>query len=585
MVYEKNDTGKGNAMNKKKPGSLKDNIYRMFLRYTVTPAFLIAIAGVIITFGVWELMEIDSTYSASEEISSEMELLIKGYEESLIKLSSDNKILKNPNDTEKRVSIFEDVYRLSNNFGYKTKIYMFDKNYVPVITSTEIIPDVLHGKSVGNWGIFKQMSENTEETAFDIVQDSENQYASLYIGRAMKDGPKITGYVVLSVDSTEFRVLLTKVPAQTIITDSNGWIFIADNYEFLDNLNRMSRDYENKKGYINCNGKIFYKVNSGIMNNQLRIYTVKDISNQLDVFKWVGLLLAMMFAAIVFSLIRGANRISVRSTKDIDVIEEAFVQVQKGNLNNYISINSSMEFENIGESYNLMLDSLKEQIEKNKEMIAHMAFAQIKQLESQINPHFLFNTLENIRVMCKIDSAKADKMIVNLSSLLRYSISNAEEDVTVRKDIDITEHYLSILKIRFNNRFKYKINIDEEIMDCIIPKLLIQPLIENAIKYGFGDKEVLTVEIKGFQEDDHLKFICMDDGTGIDDETLKELKHTLGQPKNRTSHLGLYNIHKRISLKYKGNFGLEIESKLNEGTTLILTLPMCKSGNDILEGE
>ena len=114
-------------------------------------------------------------------------------------------------------------------------------------------------------------------------------------------------------------------------------------------------------------------------------------------------------------------------------------------------------------------------------------------------------------------------------------------------------------------------------MDCVIPKLLIQPLIENSIKYGFKDKEVLTVSIRGYVEEGCLKFICTDDGAGINEETLKELKYTLTQSKNRTSHLGLYNIHKRINLKYKGDYGVKINSKANEGTTLILTLPICKN--------
>ena len=269
----------------------------------------------------------------------------------------------------------------------------------------------------------------------------------------------------------------------------------------------------------------------------------------------------------------------MHSTRDIDRIAEAFEKVREGDLNNYIQIDSCEEFQMIGDSYNIMLDSLKEQIEKNREMIAHMAFAQIKQLESQINPHFLFNTLENIRVMCKIDVTKADKMIVNLSLLLRYSISNAEEDVTVRQDMEITESYLSILKIRFNQRFRYLVDIDEQIQDCTIPKLLIQPLIENAIKYGFGDKENLRVEIRGFQEGDTLFFVCRDDGVGIDEDTLQELRQILLQPKNHSMHLGLYNIHKRIQLKYPGNYGVSIESKKGEGTTLILRLPVLRKEN------
>ena len=564
-------------MRRKETMTLKDIIYRMFLKYAVAPAFLLAFAGVMITFGIWEFSTLDSAKSASDTISTEFQNVIMGYEEALITLVADNTILENPFDKDIQVSIFEDVYKLSNTLGYKAKIYILNKDHEPILASTKELPPALSDSSLANWGIFREMNQNTGDTAYHVVQNTDNQCANLYIGRAMMKNGEVAGYVVFDIDSAEFRFLLTKVPFQTIITDSYGWIYLTNNYDFSDNLNRMSRQYEEQKGYINCNEKSFYKINTDVLNKQFKVYTVCDISNQLTGFKWMGLLLTLIFIIILFSMIYGANRISVNSTKDIDLIEKAFVQVQEGNLNSYISINSSKEFENISNAYNAMLDSLKEQIEKNKEMIAHMAFAQIKQLESQINPHFLFNTLENIRVMCKMDTAKADKMIVNLASLLRYSISNAEEDVTVRQDLQTMKHYLDIVKIRFNSRFQYKIEIDEEVMDCVIPKLLIQPLIENAIKYGFKDKEVLIVSIRGYMEAGCLKFICKDDGSGISEETLKELKYTLTQPKNRTSHLGLYNIHKRINLKYKGDYGVKIESKANEGTTLILTLPICKN--------
>ncbi len=561
-------------MEKNKPVSFKDNIYRMFLRYAVAPAFSIAFAGVLITFGLWGYTTIDITQRANGVIGNEVAMVIESYEEALLTLSAKSYLATEPIDSATQVNVFEKVYALSNRLGYKAKLYIFDKEQKPVLASTKELPSDLRGDSIANWGVFRQMNGEPDSTAMKVIQDAEEQSSSIYIGRTMKEGDKIVGYAVFALDSSEFRVLLTSVSSQTIITDTYGWIYLANNYDFCDNLKRMSREYETKRGYINGNSKTFYITNSLIADDQLCVYTVSDVSSQLAAFKWVGLLLAMMFSIILLFLMKGAMRISDESTKDIDIISDAFEQVKEGNLDNYISICSSKEFQSIGESYNLMIDSLKDQIEKNKEMIEHMAFAQIKQLESQINPHFLFNTLENIRVMCKIDVMKADKMIVNLSSLLRYSISNADEDVTVWQDIENTQNYLSILKIRFNQRFKYTVEIEEDVMNLIIPKLLIQPLIENAIKYGFGDKETLSVEIKGYRDGDNLIFICKDDGIGIEKEMLQELRHTLTQSQNHSSHLGLYNIHKRIYLKYKGKCGIVIESEKDKGTKLTITLPV-----------
>ncbi|MDD6203360.1 MAG: sensor histidine kinase [Lachnospiraceae bacterium] len=564
-------------MKSRKPNSFKDNIYRMFLRYAIAPAFIITFAGVIITFLLWGYSEIDMTKKSNEAVKEEIERVMVHYRVALEEIAGQTELVTEPLEQEKQVELFERLYKLSNSLGYRAKLYIFNNEYEPVVKSTGEVP----ADFVANWGIFRQMNRTPDEMAMKVVTDSENQSAALYFGKTMMEDDTVIGYAVFVLDSSQFRVLLTNVPRQSIISDSFDWIFLANNYALCDNLERIDREYAKSTGYIRCNGKRFYITYSSILENQLYIYSVSDVSSQFSIFKWVGVLVVLLFAIILVFFMKGAEKISIKSTRDIDIIADAFEKVKQGDLNNYISIDSSTEFKTIGESYNLMLDSLKEQIEKNKEMIAHMAFAQIKQLESQINPHFLFNTLENIRVMCKIDVVKADKMIINLSTLLRYSISNAEEDVTVRQDMKITNSYLSILKIRFNTRFQYTVDIDEEIMDCVIPKLLIQPLIENSIKYGFGDKENLKVEIKGYREEDHLIFICKDDGIGIEESVLKELQYTLEQPKNRSTHLGLYNIHKRIHLKYNGDYGIRIQSKQGEGTTLTLKLPAYKREENV----
>ena len=557
-------------MKRKAGHSFKDTIYRMFLRYAIAPAFIIAFAGVMFTFLLWGYSTIHMTYRSNETVKTEVEHVLTSYREILEEIAAQVELVTRPLEEGERVELFQKVYKLANALGYRARLYVFNNEYEPVIESTGEVP----GDLVANWGIFRQMDREPDSISMKVVTNAENQSAVLYIGKPMKEGDVVVGYVVFALDSSAFRLLMASVPAQSIISDNLGYIFQANNYDFCDNLDRMDREYEKAKGYVRCNGKSFHIACSSLLNEQIIIYSVADISSQLSTFKCAGVLVIILFAIILFFLMRGAEKISVQSTRDIDMIADAFEKVKTGDLDNYIGIDSCEEFQMIGDSYNLMLDSLKEQIEKNKEMISHMAFAQIKQLESQINPHFLFNTLENIRVMCKIDAAKADKMIVNLSSLLRYSISNAEEDVTVRQDRKITESYLSILKIRFNQRFRYRLEIDEDILDCVIPKLLIQPLIENAIKYGFGDRENLMVEVRGFEKDGMLIFLCKDDGVGIEEETLRELQYTLSQPKNHTTHLGLYNIHKRIQLKYEGDYGVHIESRKNEGTTLTLKLPV-----------
>lgn len=568
-------------MKKEKVVTFKEKIYIMCMKYAIIPAFAVALAGVILTFSLWWYTTINVTKSSNEMIKKEIDYVLQNYEEELNYLSNQLKLEKFPIEKQKQANILERSYRLYNHLGYRAKLYIFDESYQDVLKNTKELPSELQGKEVANWGIFRQLNQTPSTVVVKIIPSTEDKNSCIYIGKTIENGTERKGYVIFEIDSKQFQVLLTKVPVQTVITDRFGWVYIGNNYDFCDNLNRISRQYATQIGYTKKNGKNFYIEKIANTGEQFTIYSILDISNQLSVFRWVWILIALLFGGIFICFMKGAEKISVYSTKDIDIIVKAFEQVKKGKLDEYISIASSREFQIIGEAYNLMIDSLRQHIEKNKEMISHMAFAQIKQLESQMNPHFLFNTLENIRIMCKIDIGKADKMIVDLSALLRYSISNGEKEITVKRDMEIMQHYLNILKIRFNQHFQYAIEIEPEIEQMIIPKLLIQPLIENSIKYGFGDKEKLKVEIRGYRQKNDLIFYCQDDGIGIDEDTLCELRKILAQPKNRSTHLGLYNIHKRIQLQYQGDYGMTIDSIKNQGTKVTLRLPIYKKENEI----
>ena len=339
-----------------------------------------------------------------------------------------------------------------------------------------------------------------------------------------------------------------------------------------DEFGQINAKLEGRSGYARIEGQR-YLCNESRLLKGLRIYTFTDINRSIRVTTILMIIIVGIFVAMIFITYRSTARSSEVYTRDVKKIEDAFEAVSQGDLDVNLNIGSSKEFQTIGNDFNEMIDGLKMQIERNRELAENAAFSQVKQLESQFNPHFLFNTLDNIRFMAKIDAAAADKMIVSLSGLLRYSIRETRDEVTVSEDLQHLQFYLNILQIRFNKRFAYNINVAEDIMNCLIPKLLMQPLLENAVKYGFGTKEKLTVNVSGYQIQEKLIFVCEDDGVGIDEDQLNEIKEQLADPSESAAHFGLYNIHRRIQLMYKGDYGLDISSKKGEGTVVRLTLP------------
>ena len=220
--------------------------------------------------------------------------------------------------------------------------------------------------------------------------------------------------------------------------------------------------------------------------------------------------------------------------------------------------------------------------------------AQLAALQSQINPHFLYNTLESIRGQALVDdNIEIAKMMEVLSSFFRYSISRSGKLVTLREELANIQNYMMIQRYRFSNRFSLDIFIDEEdekALDYFIPKLIIQPMVENAIFHGLeehmdGGKVIIEVIVT----ENNLILTVSDNGKGIKPEILAELNRKIqssnqssesNENKQRNTGIGLPNIHKRIQLLWGKEYGVSVFSTLNQGTDVEITIPI----NDQKEG-
>lgn len=557
-------------MKRNKVRYFSDNIRHMFILYAIIPAFLIACMCMILIFYLWQYSVNTTNNAANANISKVLQDVVNTYASEVSRLSKDATLIMESIDTNKLVELRRDMYHLSADTKYTAKLYILDSELNSVLTDYNDMPGFIINNTCYDWGIIRKIREKPRDISIKLATDAEK---ILCIGTGIQRNGELVGYIVVTIPAGEFKLLLTQVSPHTIITDENGWIYLSNNYVFQDSLGRFVRVHEYSKGFIQYQGKGYYLSQNKICNAMLQVHTITSFDMESRMFYVMCMFILFIFSAIIVITYFISRIVAKKSTRDIYRIAEAFEQVKKGNLDRYLDIDSSVEFKDIGEAYNLMLDGLKKNIKENKELTRHAAFAQVKQLEAQFNPHFLFNTLDNIRFMNKIDSETSDKMIVALSTLLRYSISDAEEEIQVEEDMRYTESYLTILKLRFNRRFTYDIDVEEKVMKCLIPKLMIQSIIENAVKYGYEEIDTLHVSIKGFEKDGNLIFLCKDNGAGIKEDMLKKIRENLQMPVNKTNHHGIYNIHRRIQLMYHGEYGVTLESKLGEGTVVTLTLP------------
>ena len=566
------------TVKKDKHSYFKDDMRRTLLLYAIVPVALVTVVCLFLFAGAWLYSLERTNRNDNARITGDIETTITSYMEMTDKLAGQTDILEGTVGTAERVEIFEEIYRISNELDRKAYLYVFDKALLPVISSTRTVPEYLDGTAYANWGIFRILNQNPGELAMKLVEDEVTDTMQLVIGKAMIRAGEIDGYVVFTIDSRQFQKIIAGQDSQTVITDENGWVFINNNYTFLNNLNRFDLGGQSANGNIENEYGRYYISSTAILDNGIHIYSITSLGNQITIFLAIFIILLLVFAMMILAVFISSKRMAVKKTRDFYAIIEAFEKVKEGDLNTYVDISSNDELSVIGKSYNLMLDSLKEQKDRNREMGRLVAVSQSKQLESQFDPHFLFNTLENIRFMCKLDPTTASKMIFNLATLLRYSVSNTQEEVTVKDDVFYTKSYMSILKYRFKDRFHYTIELPDSVLECIIPKLIIQPMIENSIKYGFKEKENLSVEISGHIKDGNLVLICTDDGAGMSAEDLKGLQQIITQSTNTSSHTGLFNIHRRVQLRYGDEYGVQIESELAKGTCVRIVLPAKSEG-------
>ena len=238
-------------------------------------------------------------------------------------------------------------------------------------------------------------------------------------------------------------------------------------------------------------------------------------------------------------------------------------------------IPSKNEIGSLTTSFNVMTHRIEELMEQNVHEQEQKRKSELKALQSQINPHFLYNTLDSIIWMA--EGKKNEDVVLmtaSLARLLRQSISNEDETVSIGQEIQYAKSYLTIQKMRYKDKLEFEIQVDPSINSVHIVKLVLQPLIENAIYHGLKYKESKgMILVKGYPKGQNAVLEITDDGVGMEQETLEHIfeKHKVNYHSNG---VGVYNVQQRLSLYYGKDYGLSYQSEKGSGTTVTIVIPM-----------
>ncbi|MEK3688956.1 sensor histidine kinase [Paenibacillus sp. FSL R10-2736] len=279
-------------------------------------------------------------------------------------------------------------------------------------------------------------------------------------------------------------------------------------------------------------------------------------------------------AIIAFALIV-ATFISHALTKPLKSMVRLMKQVQHGNLEVWLHPRYNDEIGMLGSHFNRMIIRVKDLLQEVKLTEKRKQKADMRALQNQINPHFIYNTLESIRMLAEgSDDPRVAKLTYLLGMQMRYGIVRSEEMVTIGQELDHTRNYLDMLQIRFPDKFSLKIDVPDALLSFPVIKLVFQPIVENAVFHGLEPKEGPgTISITGWAEGSKAVFCVEDDGVGMDEDTLRALNHTLtGGADGEKFGIGLRNVNERLRLDYGSPYGLRVESESGQGTRVILRI-------------
>ena len=395
------------------------------------------------------------------------------------------------------------------------------------------------------------------------------------------------GYMDIYFDLSDIKNLLKNSKVRGILAlldENNNILYSSDNEKVLnyikENKTLLNKSNIYKNNIYKNESLVSVRVDTQSNFKYLSIIELKDLNIFNVKFKIFSLSLFCVIIILIITYII-ISEYSFKLKRLVSYIK----RIEDGDLDARLNIEKEDdELDMIAMKIDHMSESLKYNINKNYISEVKQKQAELSALQAQIKPHFLYNMLEVIR-MCSLSKGNVDvaDMIYSLAGMFRYSTYNNGSMVSINQEIKYCKMYLDLCCKRYRGIFKYKINISEDIKEYIVPKFILQPIVENSINHGIKkdlDNNLIEINIK--EKDKNLEISIDDNGLGISKENLEKINENLKKNLQKTESIGLMNINNRIKLKFGEDYGIYISSELNNGTTVKIKLPILKDGDEIV---
>lgn len=554
--------------------SFKRQIFAIFLTVTL---ILLAITGITTIQGFqarlkydYEKKDIEQNQTIDQNLERDLEIA----ETALLSLSGNQTIIEaltTPKNNS--LAIYTELYKALREIRDFATVDIYQGSECKYSTNTKSVSKELPL----NYSVLREASANSSQIVYslDPTTSSETGAALLMVKQIV--GGETPGFVIIRFEKSELEKRL-----RTNINAKDGFM-LTDKYLRPFCLIGTAED-GNELDVIRDNLFNGQPYNANISNNVymdeigstglIGIYiTPPALGEAAATVSYQILFIEIIFSVVICLIV--ASRLSVYFSKPINTLALGMKRFRKGDFDTKIELNRDDEFEQLAVGFNKMTSQLKQTMDERVQAERTINETRIQMMQAQLNPHFLYNTLDTIKWVAKANNVpEVATMSASLAGILRTSISE-HQFCKLSKELELIENYCEIQKIRFEDKFDLTIDVPEEIKEAVIPKLILQPIVENAIIHGMDETENGHIYVAAVKNtllgQDVLKISIQDDGKGISDEMMQALNND--DVETLKGHLGLNNVNTIIRLYYGKDYGVMAFRPSEGGTVMIVTLP------------
>jgi len=580
-------------------GTLESRIYTIFTVMIFSSIFVMQLVSFRYTVDTVKSTTIDSNRVVLHQLVSQMDSYIKGMEQISQAVAVDDRIqeflsapeVKGLDDTIQAIQQKLQNYIQAREDISDILILRMDRTILTSSADVHINP----WTSIQDKDWFFKAVEGNNQTIVsssyvqNIIWGRYSWVVSLSRGILSKLDGSLKGVLLVDLKFNRIKEL-----CQSLVIGQKGYNFILDdqgNYVFHPTQQLVyseikTEPLEGIMSLINSDSLNTYQEDDRyymVETSTLTGWHVVSVIYESDIItEWKDLQLIYTLIGLILFLIVGlaTNRISSGITKPVRKLQEIMQTVETGEFKVVGTITATDEIRELAREYDIMVGRIRELMDANTREQELKRKSDLKALQAQINPHFLYNTLDSIIWMGEMkQSEKVVQMTSALSKLFRISISKGRELIPIRNEIEHVKSYLTIQEMRYQDKFSYEIHMDPEIMDMTTLKITLQPLVENAIYHGVKEVDHRgLISIAGWLEDNVIVLEVRDNGIGMDEEKLNSLLAVLEDSTEKTARmnkqgLGVRNVHERIKLYFGNEYGLSCSSIPGEGTVISVRFP------------